>query len=601
MILTEAGILNYLLECVFRNRKYPDGFLDDINTKPHGFPKDTDKLCAILKYYHDTQGLIVLLTDFDNDGIMCGVEGFAGLAELGFNVALFIPDVTEGYGFDEDTIDTLVAQYPDVKAILTADVGITCYGGVKHARDLNIDVLVTDHHLPKGRIAANVFVDPTREDETSGYSGICGAAVLYNVLLYYAEHYSGSPYLVSQIRRLCVFAGCGTISDNMPVYYENRDLIRDAIDIFTLIYSDGKQDMVNSLQGCDIYRRAFLGLFILMNAFKERGNVAFSSIPINLHEDFVGYYLAPAFNSIKRMGADMHKVYGVFFGPQPKIDMEEVLDLNEMRKELVEEKFADIIDEKFIQPWKPYIYVTDAYPGLCGLLAQKVMLITGEPVMVVTINEEGKYVGSGRSPHWYPFLNVAVSNKWYAAGHNPAFGIGFDNEIGGDALFDFLTKTVGELKPDDEEMVTTPDFVISMFDDGDASIDVELLSDYLDELSSCRPFGEGFPEPEALLKVNTRMVEFSVMGKQKNHLRIKLPMGISAVCWNQADMIKNHGTCIVPDKDDESHMYPYWLATDLPECLELWGKFAYNDYNGTRSIQFIGTVLNGPDDEVGGM
>lgn len=589
MLFLEEETLNLLLERVFENRNIDSDFWNQINTQPYGCPKDTDKLCAILKYYHDTQNLLVLLTDFDNDGIMCGVEGFAGFAELGFNVALFIPDVTEGYGFDGRTIDRIVAKYPNVKGILTADVGITCYEGIQRARALGLDMLVTDHHETGAAIAANVFVDPTRPDEDSGYAHICGAAVLYHVLLYYAQTY-GNPYQVSQIRRLSIFAGCGTISDSMPVYYENRQLIRDAITIFKLVYSDEDQSMVNSIPGCDIYRRAFLGLFVLMKAFKENGNALFSETPIAIHEDFIGFYMAPVFNSIKRMEADVAIVYRVFFGPEPLKDMQVLLELNEERKILVEEKTADLLDEVYPQPWKPYIYITDARPGICGLLAQKMLDVTGEPVMVVT-SDVSHYRGSGRCPSWYPFLDIAISEDWYAAGHNPAFGIGFDDEAGADALYAFLKKTIPQLKPDVDAIKWKPDFLISMFDDGDAGFDVDLLHEYLEELERCRPFGPGFPEPEAKVKINTKMVEFSVMGKNKNHLKIHLPCGISAVCFGQASVITEHGVLVKPDKEDESHIYPYWIATDLPDCMELSGRFAYNTYNGVTTIQFLGQVM----------
>ena len=591
MLILGGYIVNYLLERTFENRGYSKDFFAQINQKKHGVPKDTEKLCAILKYYYDTKGLIVLLTDFDTDGICCGIEGFAGLAELGFNVALFIPDTSDGYGFHPDTIDKLRQQYPAVKAILTADVGATCFAGVNYARSLGIDMLVTDHHVPKGVLHANVFVDPSREDDNSGYSGICGASVLYQVLLYYAEHYANA-YLVSQIKRLSVFAGCGTISDSMPLYYENRGLVQDTLNIFKFVYSDGTQTLVNHIQGCPIYRRAFLGLFTLLNTFKDNGNAVLNASPLEIHEDFIGFYMAPALNSIKRMGADMHLVYGVFFGPNPAADMQRILDLNEERKLLVEEKFADMIDGKFVQPWAPYIFVTDADAGIRGLLAQRMLEVTGEPVMVVGSNPDGTYNGSGRCPVWYPFLDVAGGSQyWCAAGHNPAFGIGFDDELGGDKLFAYLQKTVRELKPSAEELVFKPDFVISMFNDGDAGFDLQLLTEYLAELEYCRPFGEGFPEPQCLLRINSSLVEYSVMGKEKNHLKIHLPMGMQAVCFHQAHLIQEHGIEIKPDKDDEAHMYPYWMSTDLPDCLELVGRFAYNNYNGVQTIQFMGDIV----------
>ena len=94
--------MNRLLEKTFENRGYASDFLDDILTCNHSIPFGTDILCNYLDSYRQSQDLIVLLTDFDFDGICSGVIGLAGLAELGFNVALYLPDVSKGYGFDKD-------------------------------------------------------------------------------------------------------------------------------------------------------------------------------------------------------------------------------------------------------------------------------------------------------------------------------------------------------------------------------------------------------------------------------------------------------------------------------------------------------------------
>ena len=583
-------ILNHLLECTFRNREYPADFFEEINKCPHGIPKDTDKLCKLLKDYHDSQELIVILPDFDMDGIMCGVIGFAGMAELGFNVSLFMPKVSEGYGFDKDTINRLVSEYPDVKAILTADVGITCYEGIKYAKSLDIDVFVTDHHMPGGDIEANVFVDPVREDEDNGYGGSCGAYVLYQVLHHYADKYAENRlFVLSQIERLRVFAGFGTISDSMPVFYENRPLIRDAVAICRLVFSNGDQTFVNSLPGCDIYRRAFLGLYIIMKVFQENGVNALKN-PVSLHEDFIAFYVAPAFNAIKRMEGDLDMAYGVFFGVNPLSAMVKVYDLNQERKSLVVEKFADL--ENVPQPWAPYIYITDAGAGLRGLLAQQIINRTGEPAIVIGLEKDGVgYTGSGRCPSWFPFLDIAGAfEEWYAAGHNPAFGVGFDDESGIDALYYFLQEKIAELKPETETSEFKPDFIISMFGDGDAGLDVSLLTDYLDELELCRPFGSGFPEPEALLRINTLDAEFSVIGKDKSHLKIHLPKGIDVLCWNQAYLVNDRLREVKPSDDDERHVRPYLVSKDLPLEIDVIGKFSYNDFNGNLSIQFAGAI-----------
>ena len=91
--------MNHLIKSIMRNRGYTDDFLKDIDFKSHRAPLYTDELCQRLKIYHDNQYKLVLVVDFDTDGLMTGIESFAGFAELGFNVSLYFLDVNNGYGF----------------------------------------------------------------------------------------------------------------------------------------------------------------------------------------------------------------------------------------------------------------------------------------------------------------------------------------------------------------------------------------------------------------------------------------------------------------------------------------------------------------------
>src|SRR5699024_305175 len=139
------NVMNKLIRAMLKNRGYDDDFLSRINTCDHALPSGIPELCARLDFYRKTGGRIVVLADFDTDGLMSGVIGFAGLAELGFSVALYLPS-TDGYGFDASDIEKIKADYSDVKVILNGDVGIAAHEGVQAARDSGIEVLVTEHH-----------------------------------------------------------------------------------------------------------------------------------------------------------------------------------------------------------------------------------------------------------------------------------------------------------------------------------------------------------------------------------------------------------------------------------------------------------------------
>lgn len=555
--------MNRLLKTTFDNRGYTPGYLKEINNPDKNKLKDLDVLCHALKDAHDKQKHIVMLGDFDMDGIMSSVTGFAGLAELGFRVSLFIPNPQDGYGFTAKTIGRLLIDYPDTDVILTCDVGISCHDGIAAAQMAGIQVLVTDHHKQSAECKADVVVNPMRMDETYSHPYICGAYVLYQCLEHYAELYC-DVFTREQIARLRVFAGIGTVSDSMPLLYENRELVRDAISILKLIYADGDDFIVNNIMGHDVYRRAFQGLYKVLQGFADIGKIVDRK---SISEEFMGYYLAPTFNSIKRMDGEMIKAFDVFFGTDPDEAIGYLISLNEQRKVAVAEYYEKLKDDT--QPYAPFLYFSEARPGILGLLAQKVMLETGSPTLVINKDTMN---GSGRSPEWYPFLDKVVSEGFWAAGHNPAFGVGFTDKRELESMIAFLEKDVKEVYDslDRSLLVSGPDFVITSDGTGDTGIDILLFAEYLHELKKYRPFGKGFEAPDILLKFKASDGIWSVMGRVKQHLKIQLAYGFTVLLWNQSPLLD---------------------LKDSNKDISVSGKLEMSEFNGRHTINFIGNIL----------
>lgn len=577
--------MNILLETTFRNRGLDAAALDDLLSCSHAIPMYTEELCERLAVYHQSQELLVVLTDFDYDGICSGVIGFAGLAELGFNVSLYLPHVEDGYGFDASVIDEIKSLYPAVKGILTGDVGISAVSGIAYAKSLGLDVFVTDHHLgSRDNLQADVVVDPQQPEDTLSYSYICGANVMYQVLRYYAEYHTDKPgYYGTQIDRLRVFAGFGTISDGMPLHHENRPLVRDMVSICRMLFGDGmtESNLVNYIDGHIVYQRAFAGVRELLYRFYEAGKIQRSR---DIDETFIAYYVVPMFNSVKRMDGDISQAYQVFFGgtQQAGEALDYLQDLNEKRKVLVAEYFDDLMQQdQRDQPWSPYVYLTDAPVGIRGLLAQKVLSVTGLPSFVVSPVSNHTYSGSGRCPAWFPFLDCGLPNRdWWAAGHNPAFGFGIE-EHALDTFVKFLETEITNRKPSEEELAFRPDFVVSEFGDGDIVMDLDILKDYVRSLEYCRPFGSGFPEPVCTFAFSSRRSSWKVIGKEKNHLKITLINGAVILAFFQVDAI---GSVIAEDGN---------VNTDLlPERIEMQGKWSLHEFQDVRTLQFMGTFLN---------
>lgn len=573
---------NCLMQSFLDNRGYTDQFLQDIMSCTHTLPKDTDTLCRRLKQYHDNGYEIVILSDVDVDGISVSIILFSGLSELGFKVYLYRPS-TESYGFGASDIDVIRQNYPNARGVITGDVGITAYEGVQRAHELGLEIFVTDHHKCEQPLAADVVVDPQRIDDNTAFKGICGANVVYQVLRYYAEKYSEEPgKMISQIDRLRVFAGLGTISDGMPLHHENRQLVMDAIAICKLIYPDMVNGFtnVNRISGCDVYRRAFLGLAVVLEAFTDAGKLRSAD---DITEDFLGFYLAPAFNSVKRMCQKIDIVYMVFFGGMDaaRANIATVLDLTDERKNLVKKHMEQLFSQE--SSTTPYIYFTDAPGGIKGLLAQRLMSASGMPTMVVSEESPGIYKGSGRCPSWLKFWTDTKDYQaahqdhlyWDAAGHDPAFGITIYGDDGIDKLMMFIRDRVRNNRPSDEDLKFKPDYIVSDQGDGVCDFDLDIMKDFMFELCALRPFGKEFEYPVGEFKARTEDCKFQLLGKDKNHLKITMPHGIPMICFNQGEGL--------PTDEDA-------LRACFAPVIDAVGKITWNDYRGVRTLQLQTTL-----------
>lgn len=561
-------IFSRLLERMFENRGYTDSFLDTYEAfDPTERMLNSKEFCTRLyQLRHDpSRPLIVFRPDFDMDGVMSGVIGFAGLAELGFNVVIHAPNPQAGYGFGPDVIDDILDEYPNCKVIMTADNGISCFDGIAYARQKGIEMLITDHHKTVNGVLpeANLVVDPMQEADPYSMPYICGAAVIQQLLQNYADTYCDN-FMKAQIRRLRVFAGIGTISDSMPLLHQNRQLVRDSVSICKMIFAPHNDYVVSSIIGNPVYCSAFYGLSAALRMFADEGKL---SSKFDIDEQFFGFYLAPMFNSVKRMDGSILRAFGVFFGANKEADVSYLYDLNDQRKISVGDYTAEISAQS--NPWAPYVYQSRANLGILGLLAMHMMDETAGPCLVVQKQDDGSYSGSGRSPVWYPFLTRANGHHVSAAGHEGAFGVHFDNLDEIKAFYAFIEKDTQDVlaSVDLDGFKIKPDFVIDTAGGGDTGIDIMAFMEFLEEVKRFKPFGVGFEEPCIELRFFPSDAEWMKIGSAKQHLKLKLPYGFDVLIWHAADKI---------------HLQ------QSTEQISLYGKLSINTFRGLDSVQFIG-------------
>lgn len=569
----------------FEKLGFDDDYFKIYESKTEDRLQNLDSMCGFLSDIRAERQQITIYTDFDVDGIMSSVIAYAGLSELGFCVNLFKPDPSAGYGFRTNDVDAILAEFPGTNIILTGDVGIACNDTIDYAKSKGLTVLVTDHHDNEVPCSADMAINPNQIGETYSHNDICGAFVMYIILARYAELYC-IPAKQVDIYRLRVFAGIATISDVMPLIYENRELVRSSVSIMRYFYGyELHGDTIAPPVYSANYSRAFVGLKKLLDYFHMLKKIKKAD---DIDEQFYGYYLVPFLNSCKRMHGDMHGIYDIFFSeyvvPLEGFEnmacvengLKYVESLNDMRKEITTSVFEKLLAEKEAGEtdnaiyMQREVYIADVGAGICGLLATKFINMTGMPTLVVVPNADGSYSGSGRNPAWMDLSGKMAENdvQIICRGHiNSAFGVIIPDKVTLDKyalFFDTVVRKEAKQAVAAHIIADTSIILSNMsYVEKDFNIDADLIREFLKEKESFHPYGHAFPEPVFKLIVDRNSLEGYMFGSSNQHYKFIMQNGMEIILFYQA-------------LDIEKIMYD---NMDIDYAWVFEGRYKYDDYD----------------------
>jgi len=186
---------------------------------------------------------ICIVADYDCDGATACAVGLRGLrllgAPMGFDrVNYLVPDrVTDGYGLTPSISKRVKAQGADV--LVTVDNGIASVDGVRAARDLGLQVIVTDHHLPAikdGEVVLPqdcIIVNPNQPGCSFESKSIAGVGVMFYVLLALRAELRERGVFTAQtqpkIDALLPLVALGTVADVVKLDANNRRLVAQGL------------------------------------------------------------------------------------------------------------------------------------------------------------------------------------------------------------------------------------------------------------------------------------------------------------------------------------------------------------------------------------
>ena len=456
--------------------------------------KDIKKATNMILSHIERKSKMMIANDFDCDGISSGYILEKGLLSCGADVYVDTPNrCKDGYGINERLVRE--AYEKGVGLIITCDNGIAAFKPIKLAKELGMDVIVTDHHevpfdeetkefmLP----IADAIVNPKQADCNYPFKGICGATVAWKLMMVLYEQV-GKPK--DEIYEFLEIVAMATITDVMELKEENRILV-----------SLGLKQMRKTKN---------LGLKALM----EVNKIAMGS----LSAYHIGFIIGPCLNASGRLDTAKKALNLLQATTQTEAikDAEELKALNESRKAMTLEqtqKAMDLIEHSSLKEDKVLVVVLkDCHESLAGIIAGRIKEYYHRPTIVLT-NVENGYKGSGRSIKAYDMFKEVNKQKHLLTkfgGHPMACGLSIEEKD----IKEFRTQL------NNQTTLTFDDFIPII------SIDMVLPPEYITEelikeFSLLEPFGNGNTKPIFVGK-DFSVKKAQVLGVNKNVLKFQL-------------------------------------------------------------------------------
>ena len=184
--------------------------------------KAADRLADCIKNRQN----ILVFGDYDVDGTTGASTLGLFINSAGGNSEVYVPDrETEGYGLSTQGVDR--AEKIGAELIITSDCGITGHDSVDYANSRDIDVIITDHHMPSPELPnAYAVLNPKRDDCSYPFKGLCGGGVTLKLAEAVAIMLEIDPELVYSHLDLITL---GTSADLVPILDENRAIVHHGL------------------------------------------------------------------------------------------------------------------------------------------------------------------------------------------------------------------------------------------------------------------------------------------------------------------------------------------------------------------------------------
>lgn len=466
----------------YRTPEQARAFLDADESHPPSAFASIDAVVAQVRAAVAAGGRITVHGDFDVDGVCATALTVSALRGLGADCDWLIPDrIGDGYGLSAPNVEKLAAR--GTSLLITVDCGVTAVEEVRLARELGMDVVVTDHHQAGERLPDCPILHPGLGDYP--FEHLCGTAVAWKLAT--ALGFEDDLDLVA----------LATVADVVPLVGENRSLVKRGL--------------------AEMRRGRRVGLRALM--------AASSCEPSQLDEGDLAFRLAPRINAAGRLyradagvellltedegraeeiAAELGRANSERRAREREVDAAAEAALRELPERLREAPGLVVAGEGW-------------HPGVVGIVASRLVERHYRPVVVISLDGEGGGRGSGRSIPGFDLhaaLEACGQHLESFGGHRAAAGVSLRAEDVEAFREAFAAHAAALLGPEDLRRTERVDAMV-----GGVGLGLELA----EELGRLAPFGMGNPGVR-LMVPSARISDVRTMGEGK-HARFSLHSG----------------------------------------------------------------------------
>jgi single-stranded-DNA-specific exonuclease len=491
---------------------------------------------------------IVIYGDYDCDGMTAAAILYRCLKLLGADVGYYVPNrLDEGYGLNDEALRTLAAR--GAQTVITVDCGIASVQEAATARELGLELLITDHHefgptLPDAAAIAH----PRLPGTNYPFGGLCGAGVALKVAWALCQRACQAKKVTDALREFLLtavgLAAIGTVADVVPLIDENRILVRHGL---------------NSLR-----ERAPLGLAMLMKVTK------LDQKPSLCAED-IAFTIAPRLNAAGRLGqAQLGIELLVCESPERAEQLAQYIhELNNSRDSLEKSIYLAAlkqVQEQFDPENDPALVLAGRgwHSGVIGIVAGRLAEKFHRPVVIISLDAMGAKPGTGsaRSPNGlalHTAFSACAIHLCGHGGHAAAAGLRIEEARVDAFRAEFCDYASSMLTPAQRRAELTID--------AEAAFS-QMTPQIVRQIEQLAPFGAGNPRP-VLCATGVKLAEPPKrMGGGERHLSAKLThhsTTMRAVAFGHGDWV------------DEL------LQTDGE--LDIAYRPVINDYRGRQSVE----------------